>query len=80
MTETRTAERTVELPALTGEGDVERLERELANFEGVVSFAVDAANHRVRIDWTEATIDWPAIRWFLEQVGYPPGGEPVMLA
>jgi hypothetical protein len=42
MTETRTAERTVELPALTG--------------------------------------DWPAIRWFLEQVGHPPGGEPEMLA
>jgi hypothetical protein len=25
---------------------------------------------------TEATIDWPAIRWFLAHVGHPPGGEP----
>jgi hypothetical protein len=76
MTETRTTERTVELPALAGAADVERLEHELGNLEGVVSFAVDAANRRVRIEWTEATLDWPAIRWFLEQVGYPPGGEP----
>lgn len=80
MTETRTTERTVELPALTDEAAAERLEHELGNLEGVVSFAVDAANRRVRIEWTEATLDWPAIRWFLEQVGYPPGGEPEMLA
>lgn len=76
MTETKTARRTVELPALAGAAEAERLERELEKLEGVVSFSVDAGNRRVRIEWTEATLDWPAIRWFLEEVGYPPGGEP----
>lgn len=74
MTETRTAEKTVYLPAL-GEGDAERLERELGNLEGVVSFDVDAERQRLRIEWTEATIDWPAILWFLEQAGFPPGAQ-----
>lgn len=74
MTETKTAEKTVDLPALA-EGDAERLERELGHLEGVVSFAVDAERQRLRIEWTEATIDWPAILWFLEQNGFPPGGE-----
>lgn len=75
MTETKTAEKTVYLPALSGEGDVERLERELGNLEGVVSFDVDAEHQRLRIEWTEATIDWPAILWFLEQTGFAPGAE-----
>jgi hypothetical protein len=76
MTETKTSQRTVELPALADTADAERLERELGKLEGVVSCSVDAGSRRVRIEWTEATLDWPAIRWFLEQVGYPPGGEP----
>jgi hypothetical protein len=76
MTETKTSQRTVELPALADTADAERLEQELGKLEGVVLVSVDAGNRRVRIEWTEATLDWPAIRWFLEQVGYPPGGEP----
>lgn len=72
MTETKTAEKTVSLPALD-EDDAARLERELGHLEGVVSFDVDAAGRRLRIEWTEATIDWPAILWFLEQNGFSPG-------
>lgn len=75
MTETKTAEKTVYLPALAGDGDVERLERELGNLEGVVSFEVNADHQRLRVEWTEATIDWPAILWFLEQNGFPPGAQ-----
>lgn len=75
MTETKTNERTVVVPALGGAEDVERLERELRNLEGVVAAEVEPDEQRVRIEWTEATIDWPAIRWFLEQLGYPPAGE-----
>ena len=75
MTETKTAERTVHVPALGRPEDVERLEHELRNLEGVIAAEVDAEGQRVRIEWTEATIDWPAIRWFLEQLGFPPAGE-----
>lgn len=75
MTETKTAERTVYVPALARPEDVERLEHELSHLEGVVAAEVDAGGQRVRIEWTEATIDWPAIRWFLEQMGFPPAGE-----
>lgn len=75
MTETKTAERTVVVAALGRPEDVERLERELRNLEGVVAARVEPGEQRVRIEWTEATIDWPAIRWFLEQLGFPPAGE-----
>ena len=75
MTETKTAERTVHVPALARPEDVERLERELGNLEGVLAAEVEAGGQQVRIEWTEATIDWPAIRWFLEELGYPPAGE-----
>lgn len=75
MTETKVAERTVYVPALAGDEDAATLERELGKMEGVVEVEVDAARHEVRIVWTEATVDWPAVRWFMEQMGYPPGGE-----
>lgn len=75
MTETKTNERTVVVPALGRPEDIERLEHELRNLEGVVAAEVEPGEQRVRIEWTEATIDWPAIQWFLEQLGFPPAGE-----
>lgn len=75
MTETKTAEKTVHVPALAGAVDVERLEREVGKLEGVVAVEVADDLQRVRIEWTEATIDWPAIAFFLEEIGYSPAGE-----
>ena len=75
MTETKTAEKTVNVPALAGAEDVERLERELGKLEGVVAAEVDGDGQRVRVEWTEATIDWPAILSFLEEIGFSPASE-----
>ena len=75
MTETKTAEKTVHVPALAGDEDFERLERELGKLEGVVAAEVDRDGQRVRIEWTEATIDWPAILFFLEEIGFSPASE-----
>lgn len=75
MTETKTAEKTVVVPALGTDEDRQRLQRELAHLEGVVAAEVGSDGQRVRIEWTEATIDWPAILWFLEEIGCSPAGE-----
>lgn len=75
MTETRNAEKTFYVPALGTDEEVERLESRLGNLNGVVSCDVMPDRQRVRIEWTEAMIDWPAILAYLEELGFAPAGE-----